>query len=223
MKVFSILFGAKSFKLKSETLTLPNPLKSVVSNQTVAASTSRLLMVVSLAQFMVGGKSEVLMDTFIGGKLSSTSSSSSYRPSPTVPVPQSFSCSYGGLHAIHNISNIKNSVGIYNLGVWHLLGYELWLKIENIELRTSWVSARDTIWPLHAATPAMPNLHRHWWCFLSLYTSDEDSQSEFSVDIISWILHLMHPCKIDRNGYYWNLHSRLVAQNWTRSLLEYQI
>ena len=117
VKVFSILFGAKSFKLKSETLTLPHPLKSIESNQTVAASISRLLMVVSLAQFMVGGKSEVLMDTFIGGKLSSTSSSSSYRPSPTVPVPQSFSCSYGGLHARHNISNIKkNSVRRYNLG-----------------------------------------------------------------------------------------------------------
>ena len=77
------------------------PFKSVVSNQTVAASTSRLLMVVSLAQFMVGGKSEVLMDTFIGGKLSSTSSTSSYRPSPTVPVPRCLSCSYGGLHARH--------------------------------------------------------------------------------------------------------------------------
>ena len=117
MKVFSILFGAKSVKLKSETLTLPHPLKSVVSNQTVAASTSRLLMVVSLAQFMVGGKSEVLMDTFIGGKLSSTSSTSSYRPTPTVPVPRSLSCSYKGLHSRHDISNIKNSVGIYNLGV----------------------------------------------------------------------------------------------------------
>ena len=117
MKVFSILFGAKSVKLKSETLTLPHALKSVVSNQTVAASTSRLLMVVSLAQFMVGGRSEVLMDTFIGGKLSSTSSSSSYRPSPTVPVPRSLSCSYEGLHARHNISNMKNNVGIYNLGV----------------------------------------------------------------------------------------------------------
>ena len=78
-------------KLKSEALTHPHPLKSVVSNQTVAASTSRLLMVVSLAQFMVGGKSEVLMDTFIGGKLSSTSSTSSYRPTPTVPVPRSLS------------------------------------------------------------------------------------------------------------------------------------
>lgn len=181
-------------------------------------------MVVSLAQFMVGGKSEVLMDTFIGGKLSSTSSTSSYRPSPTVPVPRSLSCSYGGFHAKHNISNTcmkRNQC--WNLGVWHLLEYELWLKIENIELRTSWVSARDTIWPLHAATPAMPNLHRHWWCFLLLHTSDEDSQSEFSVDIISWILHLMHPVFIHRNGYYWSQHSRSVAQNWTWSLLNYQI
>ena len=115
VKVFSILSGAKSVTLK--TLTLPHPFKSVVSNQTVAASTSRLLMVVSLAQFMVGGKSEVLMDTFIGGKLSSTSSTSSYRPTPTVPVPRSLSCSYKGLHSRHDISNIKNSVGIYNLGV----------------------------------------------------------------------------------------------------------
>ena len=179
-------------------------------------------MVVSLAQFMVGGKSEVLMDTFIGGKLSSTSSTSSYRPTPTVPVPRSLSWSYGDLHARHNISNIKINQCL-NWGVWHLLVYELWLKIENIKLRTSWVSARDTIWPLHAATPAMPNLHRHWWCFLSLHTSDEDSQSEFSVDIISWILHLMHPVLIHRNGYYWSQHSGSVAQNWTWSLLIYQI